>query len=149
MCAPIGPVCRLTPRRSAPPRPENSSLRSPQTANVTANPARDLRPAHLPELHPDGLGSRIELRRIGIQVGVIEIEIVHAADWDEMDVGMRHFESGDHHPDLDRLKSAFECGSDRLAHARQVGEQIRVEVDPMLYLVPGTHEHMPGRHRVD
>ena len=60
---------------------------------------------------------------------------------------MGDLESGDDHPDLERLEAVLEGLPDPLGHAHQVAEQVRFEVQPVVDLEPRHHQGVAGPQR--
>ena len=54
-------------------------------------------------------------------LGIAKIEISHAIDRNNVDMGMRNFETGDHQTDPSRSYHSLLCVSDRVSHGHEMG----------------------------
>ena len=84
---------------------------------------------------------------MGGRVG--EVEVVHAAHRDDVEVQVGHLQPGDHQCHPRRFVLGLEDRTDRLGDAHQVGVQVGWCVEPVVELVERHHQGVAGLERVD
>ncbi len=91
----------------------------------------------------DDASGAVQLRRVGVLGGVVEIHVVEPVDGHEMDVHVEDLKTGDQEPDFRRLESFLDGPADAAGDVHNVGRQVFVEVEPVVHLLPWDDKHVP------
>ena len=106
-----------------------------------------MRVAKTPQLPPYRLRRLVHHLRIRVRVLVAKVQVVQASDRYDVDVAVRHLETGQHHADPLRLESRHLRAADRLRGFGEVAEQRGFEVDPVVDLLSRHNQRMARAKR--
>ena|SRR5438309_1743551 len=81
--------------------------------------------------------------------GTFEVELLHLIEGDEVNVRVRDLESGDHHRDPAAVKPIGQRPADLLPNREEVIHNRRLQVKPVVDLLPRNDQGMAWLHRVD
>jgi len=105
------------------------------------------RKAEPPQLLSNRDGGAIHHGRVRVGILIAEVQVVQPANRHDMEVHVRNLEPRQHQPDAHRLEAGHLRLADRLRGGREVGEQIRVNIEPMVDLLARHHQGMSGAER--
>lgn len=97
----------------------------------------------------DPIRSSVEIFWIGGKIGGVRIEVVHPVYRNNMEMGVRHLETGNHQRNPLRFEPEIEGEPDLLRDRHQMVGKLRVEVDPMVDLLARHHQRVPRRQRAN
>ncbi len=97
----------------------------------------------------DLLCGMIQICRIRVRLGVGDVEIVHVPHRHEVPVQVGNLQAGDHHPYLRGREGRVQRPAQITSHGREVGDEPRFGIDPMIDLVPRDDERVARGQRVD
>ena len=83
----------------------------------------------------EALGGVVEPGRVGVAVGRREVELGQVVERDQVEVGVRHLDAGDHQPDPAGREGGLLGPPDVAGHLPEVGGEVVGEVDPVVDLV--------------
>src|SRR5688572_5637143 len=94
-----------------------------------------------------GCSSRKFFRRACL--GIFKVEILHAIDWYQMNMGMRHFEADDRHADTFARYDRLDCLRKNLRYLHQVCGSRWRHVVPVIDFDIRYHYQVAGANRLD
>lgn len=101
------------------------------------------------ELGAERRGGVVEAFRVGGRRGAGEIESVHVVHGNDVHMGVRDLEAGDHQPHACGPEHRLLCCGDGPGDGEDVGGHGRVEVDPVVDLGVRDDQRVPMCQRVD
>jgi hypothetical protein len=93
-----------------------------------------------PQRLPEDVRHRVEVVRVGVGVGLREVEVSHVVDRHHVQVGVGNLEAGDHQPHPGGGEGRLLGVADSVCHLRAMGRHVGREVGPAVDLGHGNDE---------